>query len=111
MGRTVDLDDLCDANEVAQVLGLSRATAVSVYLSRYPDMPRPVYTRGGKRARLWLRSEVEAWQAKRQRAGGPVVRVKRTATACPLCSSESGGSGAQHCDGPPRRSFQRREAL
>ena len=61
MSRCVDLDDLIDATDVATILGLSRATSVYVYLSRYPDMPRPVVDRGPKRARLWLRTEVEAW--------------------------------------------------
>ena len=61
MNRRVDLDDLIDATDVATILGLSRATSVYVYLSRYPDMPRPVVDRGPKRARLWLRTEVEAW--------------------------------------------------
>jgi predicted DNA-binding transcriptional regulator AlpA len=65
MGRRVDLDDLVDAVDVAKILKLSRATSVYVYLARYPDMPRPVVDRGPKRARLWLRSEVDAW--KRQR--------------------------------------------
>lgn len=64
----VDLDELCDAQEVAKILGLSRATAVSVYMQRYPDMPRPVFTRGGTRARLWLRPEVIAWNRHRSAA-------------------------------------------
>jgi len=62
VSRRVDLDDLIDATDVAAILGLSRATSVYVYLSRYPDMPRPVVDRGPKRARLWLRTEVEAWE-------------------------------------------------
>ena len=65
MSRRVDLDDLIDATDVATILGLSRATSVYVYLSRYPDMPRPVVDRGPKRARLWLRTEVEAWEQRR----------------------------------------------
>jgi predicted DNA-binding transcriptional regulator AlpA len=66
MGRMVDLDDLIDAAGVADILGLSRATAVTVYLSRYPSLPRPCFTLGEGRVRLWLRSEVEAWQAQRE---------------------------------------------
>jgi glutathione-regulated potassium-efflux system ancillary protein KefG len=65
VSRRVDLDDLIDATDVATILGLSRATSVYVYLSRYPDMPRPVVDRGPKRARLWLRTEVEAWEHQR----------------------------------------------
>lgn len=66
MSRRVDLDDLIDATDVATILGLSRATSVYVYLTRYPDMPRPVLDRGPKRARLWLRSEVEDWATARR---------------------------------------------
>jgi predicted DNA-binding transcriptional regulator AlpA len=67
MGRRVDLEDLVDAHEVAALLGLARATSVHVYQRRYPDMPRPVLDRGGLRARFWLRSEILAWQHKRNR--------------------------------------------
>jgi len=59
--RRVVLSDLIDATDVAQILGLSRATSVYVYLQRYEDMPHPVVDRGPKRAKLWLRSEIEAW--------------------------------------------------
>lgn len=55
------LSDLIDAADVASMLGLSRATSVYVYLERYSDMPRPVIDRGPRRAKLWLRSEVESW--------------------------------------------------
>lgn len=65
MGRQVDIDDLVDATEVALLLGLSHSNNVHLYLRRYPDMPRPVVDRGGRRARLWLRSEVVAWLAER----------------------------------------------
>lgn len=61
----MDVDDLIDANEVAAILGLSRAGAVSVYQSRYLDMPRPVYERGPSRAKLWLRSEMTDWHQQR----------------------------------------------
>ena len=65
MGRQVDINDLVDAHEVAQLLGLAQATSVHLYQRRYPDMPRPVLDRGGRRARLWLRSEVLAWKKRR----------------------------------------------
>jgi glutathione-regulated potassium-efflux system ancillary protein KefG len=67
MGRMVDIDDLADAHDVAAILGLSQATSVHLYQRRYPDMPRPVLDRGGRRARLWLRSEIAIWKAGRAR--------------------------------------------
>jgi glutathione-regulated potassium-efflux system ancillary protein KefG len=57
----VDIDDLVDARDVAQILHLSAPTSVFVYQGRYPDMPRPILDRGANRARLWLRQEVEDW--------------------------------------------------
>lgn len=63
MGRKVDVDDLIDANGVAEILGLTQRTAVSVYQHRYPDMPRPVVTRSAGRTRLWLASEIRRWRA------------------------------------------------
>ena len=68
VGRMVDVADLIDANMVASILGLSRGNAVTVYQSRYPDMPRPVYAPGDRRTRLWLRSEIEAWANTRRDA-------------------------------------------
>jgi len=65
MARRVDLDDLIDATDVALILGLAYPNSVHVYLTRYPDMPRPVVDRGPRRAKLWLRSEIEAWQSRR----------------------------------------------
>lgn len=69
MGRRVDVDDLVDAHDVAELLGLAHATSVHLYQRRYPQMPRPVLDRGGRRARLWLRTEITAWQE--ARAGDP----------------------------------------
>ena len=65
MARRVDIEDLIDATDVARVLNLAQANSVYLYLRRYPDMPRPVIDRGPKRAKLWLRSEVEAWEHRR----------------------------------------------
>jgi predicted DNA-binding transcriptional regulator AlpA len=65
MGRQVDVDDLVDAHDVAAILGLAHATSVHLYQRRYPEMPRPVLDRGGRRARLWLRTEVTAWMKTR----------------------------------------------
>ena len=61
MGRNVDVDDLADAHDVAAILGLAQPNSVHLYQRRYAEMPRPVLDRGGRRARLWLRSEIEVW--------------------------------------------------
>jgi hypothetical protein len=61
MGRKVDVDDLVDAHDVAVMLGLAHPNTVHQYQRRYPDMPTPVYAPGARRAKLWLRSELEAW--------------------------------------------------
>jgi hypothetical protein len=37
MGQRVDIDDLIDANGVAELLGLAHRNTVSVYQHRYPD--------------------------------------------------------------------------
>jgi predicted DNA-binding transcriptional regulator AlpA len=65
MGRLVDIEDLVDAHDVAAMLGLSQVTSVHLYQRRYADMPRPVLDRGGRRARLWLRSEMKEWLDRR----------------------------------------------
>jgi glutathione-regulated potassium-efflux system ancillary protein KefG len=63
----VNTDDLIDATGVADVIGLSQRTSVSVYQRRYPEMPRPVVDLGRGRPRLWLRSEITAWAKVRGR--------------------------------------------
>jgi hypothetical protein len=65
VGRKVDVDDLIDAQGVASILGLSHAESVSTYLRRYSDMPGPVVRIPESRTRLWLRSEVIAWNRSR----------------------------------------------
>lgn len=65
MSRLVRTDDLVDAQEVAELLGLSHRNSVSTYLHRYQGMPRPVIERGGGRTRLWDRAEVAHWAAER----------------------------------------------
>ena len=57
----VDTENLIDAQGVADLLGLSQRTSVSVYQKRYPDMPRPVVNLGAGRSLLWLRPEVLRW--------------------------------------------------
>jgi glutathione-regulated potassium-efflux system ancillary protein KefG len=61
MTPKVNTEDLIDAHVVAEILGLAQRTSVSVYQSRYPDMPRPVVDLGAGRPRLWLRPEIERW--------------------------------------------------
>jgi predicted DNA-binding transcriptional regulator AlpA len=65
MGRMVDVDDLADVHIVAAILGLAQPNSVHLYQRRYPDMPKPVYELGGRRARLWLRSEISTWAEQR----------------------------------------------
>lgn len=67
MAPTVRTEDLIDAHEVAEILGLAQRNSVSTYLRRYADMPRPVVERSGGRTRLWLRVDVEHWANTRQR--------------------------------------------
>ena len=63
MSPKVDTEDLVDARGVAEILGLSHPSAVSVYQHRYVDMPRPVVDLGRGRCKLWLRPEIEQWAA------------------------------------------------
>ena len=61
MGRKVDVDELIDAQGVADMLGLAQRNGVSLYQRRYLDMPRPVVDLGRGRCKMWLRSEIEEW--------------------------------------------------
>lgn len=65
MSRMIDIEDLIDAHEVARVLGLSHRHTVSLYQRRYSDMPRPVVDLGAGRCKMWLRSEIIAWNRTR----------------------------------------------
>lgn len=67
MTPRVRTEDLIDAQEVANILGLAQRNTVSGYQRRYPDMPRPVVDLGPGRPRLWLRQEIEKWAATRRR--------------------------------------------
>ncbi|MEM9714493.1 MAG: hypothetical protein AAGA17_19885 [Actinomycetota bacterium] len=62
----VNTDDLADAREVAELIGLSHPNSVSLYQRRYPDMPRPVVDLGRGRPRLWLRPDIAAWLDRRR---------------------------------------------
>ena len=60
------------------MIGLAHRNAVSGYLRRYSDMPRPVVDLGPNRPLLWLRPEIEAWvtgrpPVRRGRPRGPSV--------------------------------------
>jgi predicted DNA-binding transcriptional regulator AlpA len=59
-------EDLWDSREVAEYLGLSSNRAVSTYAARYVDFPAPVINKGGNRAMLWYRRDVEDWATKRE---------------------------------------------
>lgn len=63
-GTVVDLNDLVDAHEVAELLGLASANSVRVYRSQYPDFPRPVFPRGPVRGKpmYWYRPDVVRWR-------------------------------------------------
>ena len=63
----IDPEDLIDAGEVAELLGLARRQAVSTYRSRYADFPAPVIEKNSGKCALWLRRDVERW------AGGLLV--------------------------------------
>lgn len=65
--RKIDPDDLIDVGEVQALLGLAQPNAVSLYLKRYEDMPRPIVVRSNGKTRLWLRQEIEAWLKTRKR--------------------------------------------
>ena len=70
MGRSLDADDLIDAQGVAELLGLAQRNTVSAYQRRYATMPRPVIDLGQGRCKLWLRSEIETWRSDRLAGSG-----------------------------------------
>jgi predicted DNA-binding transcriptional regulator AlpA len=102
----VRTEELVDAKEVARLLGLAHRNAVSGYLRRYPDMPRPVVDLGPNRPLLWLRPEVEAWANARARRG---QRLPRRPMAMPaeegLLSKPDGNAplGGRRQQGGPKR--------
>jgi glutathione-regulated potassium-efflux system ancillary protein KefG len=79
MSPTVATEDLIDARDVAEILGLSHPSAVSVYQHRYADMPRPVVDLGRGRPKLWLRPDIQQWLAQLRLEGRTRVnrRVRR----------------------------------
>jgi predicted DNA-binding transcriptional regulator AlpA len=75
MSPTVATEQLIDARDVAEILGLSHPSAVSVYQQRYADMPRPVVDLGRGRPKLWLRPDIQQWSV--QLASEGRTRVNR----------------------------------
>lgn len=73
----VDTDELVDATEAAEILGLSHRNSVSLYQRRYSTMPRPVVERGGGRTKLWIRSDLEHWAAQRRARGSDATKLDR----------------------------------
>jgi predicted DNA-binding transcriptional regulator AlpA len=67
VAQKIDPDDLIDVGEVQALLGLAQPNAVSLYLKRYEDMPRPIVVRSNGKTRLWLRQEMEAWATARSK--------------------------------------------
>jgi len=67
MSPNVDTEDLIDARDVADMLGLTHRNAVSEYQRRYPDMPRPVVDLGAGKPRLWSRKAIVAWAQEKGR--------------------------------------------
>jgi predicted DNA-binding transcriptional regulator AlpA len=95
MSRRVLVDDLIDAHDVAEILGLSHRNTVSKYQVRYPDMPRPAVELGRGRPMLWLRSEIERWHVKtaaqgRTQLGRRPSRPQPRAGRGPIADEESG---------------------
>ena len=66
MGRKVDLDDLIDVGEVAELLGLAHKNSVTTYMRRYDDFPAPVIEFADGKCRAWLRAEIAKWVRSRQ---------------------------------------------
>jgi hypothetical protein len=61
MTKRVAVDDLIDAQGVADILHLAHRNTVSQYRRRYTDMPKPAVDLGEGRVKLWLRSEMTRW--------------------------------------------------
>jgi predicted DNA-binding transcriptional regulator AlpA len=59
----IDPDDLLDATEVAEVLGLAHRQAVTTYRTRYADFPEPLVRKASNKCVLWLRADIERWLA------------------------------------------------
>ena len=65
MGRKIDLDDLIDVGEVAELLGLAHKNSVTTYMRRYDDFPKPAIEFADGKCRAWVRNDVESWKLAR----------------------------------------------
>lgn len=65
----VDPEDLLNAREVADLLGLAHREAIATYRRRYADFPEPTLSKGT--CVLWLRQDVENWDAVRGERRSP----------------------------------------
>jgi predicted DNA-binding transcriptional regulator AlpA len=59
MGRTVDVDQLVGAAEIAERLGVSSSQTIHVWRGRHHDFPQPITKL--KTAMIWYWPEVEQW--------------------------------------------------
>ncbi len=59
----IDPSDLLAVGEVADLSGLARRRAVSIYRARYSDFRVPVMSKNSGLCVLWLGADVEAWAA------------------------------------------------
>ena len=57
------LEDLLNAREVAELLGLKHRETIATYRKRYADFPAPRVVKGT--CVLWLRGDIEAWHRAR----------------------------------------------
>ncbi len=69
MVKRIAVDDLIDAQGVAEILRLAHRNTVSQYQRRYEDMPRPAVDLGDGRVKLRLRPEIARWAARLEAAG------------------------------------------
>ena len=66
MGRRLDVEQLVDAAEIAERLGVSGRQVVQNWVHRYEDFPTPAVRR--TRAVLWYWPEVKTWARQTGRA-------------------------------------------
>jgi predicted DNA-binding transcriptional regulator AlpA len=59
MVRSVPVDQLVGAAEIAERLGVKRSTVVHDWRRRHPDFPEPVATL--KTAMVWAWPDIERW--------------------------------------------------
>ena len=65
VGRYLDVEDLVDAQGVAELIGPAQRNNALAYRWRFLAMPRSVVDRGQGRCKLCLRSEIERWRSER----------------------------------------------